>query len=521
MPRLAALLALSLAACGAPIEHEPYEPPAVEPTADAGAPRPDARTETAASPAPEPAPTCEARIEARGLEAPSEAHARFVRCLPEIVVHGRVTPVLFLRWPDEAPRGDAARVAREAIERSRRPHRAVRALLEAHAGDRAFLREVLLSDGYLFARRPDVARALSAEVDLEALFDAPRIVRERDGQLESLSRGDDGYLDPEGAPARLRLHDRVGVELPDAPLGIALEPVRAQTGALRTLPLALGEDAAALTLVFPDGTRRPALVELTEGRTEVACVGGDLDTLQETVAHAARFRTRHARITAAARLMASQRVRFDEPIGEPEGVQEDGRLRQAWWQAYRAGRTEYVYRDVTYPVFADDGEARPPQVCIDFVLDAYDRALDAFYRPAGEAPGREPGGFADVEGLPRRNVSELIRHSATDARVFDRWDVPRRDRVSLSEGRAYARAAGRWAEEVREGDLLVIHGLRLQDGRLHNHAILVLRTEPITGVPMVVADNQGRAHLRSLVGAMRAAPLRAVKQRLRPRFDLL
>jgi hypothetical protein len=45
--------------------------------------------------------------------------------------------------------------------------------------------------------------------------------------------------------------------------------------------------------------------------------------------------------------------------------------------------------------------------------------------------------------------------------------------------------------------------------------VLVLEADPLTGLPMVVADNAGRPRIRSLVTAMRSAPRRAVKHRLR------
>ena len=99
--------------------------------------------------------------------------------------------------------------------------------------------------------------------------------------------------------------------------------------------------------------------------------------------------------------------------------------------------------------------------------------------------------------------------------IFDRYDVPADSRVALAEGPAYAHAIARTADAFREGDALVIYGLRLQDNRMHHHALLVIRTDPMTGVPMVVADNQGRPRFRTLVGAMEAAPLRSIHHRLR------
>lgn len=521
MPRrlLIAILAL-LTACGTPVDYVTPDAGGADAGVDAGA---DASTDAAIDAALEgdagAAPTCEQRIADRGFEAPSAEHDAYVAGLPEVLVHARIDPVLFLRWPDVVERGDEARLTREALASASRPSRALRELVEAHRDNPAFLREVVLSDGYLFAREPRLARALSAEVDLDALFDAPTIFRARDGVVEELVRGEDGYVGVDGRRATLRLNDRVADEL-DAlaqPLGLDLEVVRAQTGALRTIPTGLGADAAAFRLHFPDGTERAGLAELRDGRTEVVCVGGDLDTLEGSLAHARAFAARTARLEEAARTMVRQRVRFDEPVNEPEGVQEDGQLRRAWRRAYFAGQDEYVYRDVAYPVYDREGAARPPQVCIDFVFDSYARALGSFYRGEDARPGREAGelDLEHVPGLPRRSISQLVSYANGEDSIVDRYDVPRRQRVALQEGRAYARAIAGFADEVRAGDVLVIHGLRLQDGNLHYHAVLVLRTEPMTGVPMVVADNQGRPRFRTLAGAMRAAPLRSVKHRLR------
>jgi hypothetical protein len=79
----------------------------------------------------------------------------------------------------------------------------------------------------------------------------------------------------------------------------------------------------------------------------------------------------------------------------------------------------------------------------------------------------------------------------------------------------------READAFREGDALIVHGLRLQDYRRHYHALLVIRTDPMTGVPMRIADNQGRPQFRTLENAMRAAPYRRIVHRLRLDLDAL
>lgn len=494
------------------------------PTADAGpvadASSPSSSPSPSLSPAP---PSCEELLAARALPAPSPRQVAYTDRLPEVLVRTQVDPVLFLRWPDAAPRSARATAFRVELDHAAHPTRALRQFLVAHP-DRGLRREVLLSDGYLFSDRPALAVALSAELELSDLFEGARVYRARDGVVDALDREGDHYVEVDGSVATLRPNDRVSEDdasLAD-PLGLDLEVVRETTGALRTIPTALGEDAAALDLVFPDGSRRPALVALEAGRTEVVCVGGPSETLAATRQDADRFWTRHRALVAAAEALVDESPRFDEPTDEPEGVQQDGQLRLAWVAAYERGDDTFTYGTVEYPVFDGEGRPVPPEVCIDFVFDAWQRGGGTWYRGAAEARGRTHG-VVDLgpANLPRRSLSLLLDSADAEGAVLDRFDVSAEDRVSLSRGAAYAHAIARTADAFREGDALVVYGLRLQDMAYHHHALLVIRTEPVTGVPMLVADNQGRPQFRTLSNAMQAAPLRAIAHRLRLDVDAL
>jgi hypothetical protein len=55
----------------------------------------------------------------------------------------------------------------------------------------------------------------------------------------------------------------------------------------------------------------------------------------------------------------------------------------------------------------------------------------------------------------------------------------------------------------------------------HFHTLLVLETYPLTGIPKVVADNAGKPHIRTLASAMRSAPRRMLKYRLRLNWEWL
>ena len=120
-----------------------------------------------------------------------------------------------------------------------------------------------------------------------------------------------------------------------------------------------------------------------------------------------------------------------------------------------------------------------------------------------------------ISGLFRRNIPSVLAFAEDEETPLSRYDIPRKDWVPLSRHRRFARNLSNHAHAIREGDALIIHGLREQDMEDHFHAVLVLATDPLTGIPMVVGDNQGRPRIGSLHLAMRAAPRRSIKHRLR------
>ncbi len=476
---------------------------------------------TALEPPIQSEPTCEQRIDDRELDPLSERHERYIEALPYVIVRTRVVPVVYLSWP-EATRSERAAQVRSDLEASRRPGKAIRSFLKSRGRDRALVREVFLSQGYLFEEDPSFARAVVLEVSLVNLFDEEVIYRNRGSRIEQLRRVGRGYLDESGQRASLLLNDRVAASREELtrPLHLDLDEVRQQTGALRTIPTALEGSTIALELIFPNGEDRPALVELDDDSVTVSCIGGDASTLEATLAEAQRFWEHHDRVTETAHRIVREQPRFDEPLDEPEGVQEDGQLRLAWREAYLRGYSFFKFREVEYSVFDESGNPTPPQVCVDFIMDTWERATGTWYRPEGESPERVSGrvDFSDFPGFHRRSIANILEYTEREEGPIERYDIPANDRVQLRREVEFARALARQADEIREGDALIIHGLRLQDMRLHYHSVLVLRTDPLTGVPMVVADNQGRPRVGSVVTAMRAAPLRAIKYRLRVDF---
>jgi hypothetical protein len=56
---------------------------------------------------------------------------------------------------------------------------------------------------------------------------------------------------------------------------------------------------------------------------------------------------------------------------------------------------------------------------------------------------------------------------------------------------------------------------------MHYHSFYVVESDPITGMPILLAGNSGRPRLRAWDNVMRSAPLRSIKTRIRPRLEWL
>jgi len=488
--------------------------------------RPDARRETLerAAPAIEgaatavPDPCAAERLTVEG-QPPDPEIAAYYAAVPRIVLRTKLVAVLYASLP--APSGDPRAVAiRSRVDAAgATAERVLRQELEAARGDRALIRAFLLRDGYLFCANPDLAVAMVKALELTDLFDDEIVFRDRGDGVERLRRTEDGYVDGNGARADLLLNDRLArteAEL-SVPRHYDLRSVRAASGADRVTPTVVGGTRAAVRLKYASGWTAAAVLSRRGSRTEVSCIEGEPAEVEAERGKAETLRAWRDRVRGAAALMVAERPGFDEPSDELEGEQEDGALRSEWLKAYTKYQKQFRLRDAEYPVFDRRGNPVPPEVCIDFIFDTWERASGNWYEPRGRRPGRTVGflDFGAFPGLWRRHIPSILEFAARGGPPLERYDLPRHDAVPLRTFGAMADALARNADAFSEGDILVIHGLREEDGEEHYHAVLVLDADPLTGLPMVVADNAGRPRIRSLVSAMRSAPRRAVKHRLR------
>lgn len=480
-----------------------------------------------AAPVPEMVPaeiqSCEEKIKAK-TPVQRNSLKKYWRALPHIVIDTKTTPVQYLKKPEVTREPIARRISNELSKKTRLAQY-LREQIKRYKNDKSMLRRIFLREGYFFDERPRIAHQMVKEIKLTDLFLAPHIFRLRRNRIEKLTLKEGKYIDEDGERAKLFVNDRVSND--DAslypPLHLDANTIKKETGAQRTILDTIFEDGASIILSFPGGEKRPALVSIKDNKTKIDCIGGEPRTLKATMDRARQFWEDHKKIIESAKKIVAERPRFDEPTDELEDIQEDGELRLEWKKAYRSRKKKFLYREVEYDVFDRRGNPIPPQVCVDFIVDTWERAFGTWYTPKGVSPARTDGriDMYALEGVSRRYISSILDHALQDGSPFLRYDIPKRDWVPLEERWKYVKKLAKYTKHFQEGDLLVIHGIREEDMEEHYHTVLVLETDPITGLPTLVADNQGRPRISNLVQAMRAAPKRSIKHRIRLNFEKL
>lgn len=447
-----------------------------------------------------------------------------------VLAHAKSDPVLFVRAPRPDPDQTLeAKLLRGQLERTSSAAYTLHKLYGRFDHRPELARSVLLREGYLYADSPALASALADAVKLRHLFRAPRLVIQRGSRLIHVKKSHGywyEYVDgpDRGHRARLLLFDRVWVKghPPGPPLHRDLEKLAAKRGTTRIRVVRITADSIVARLRY-GGTWVPALL-----RTRGAAVTLDCELVPPKLSarvRAARDNAlRHRRVVAAERRaidqLVEERIPFDEP--KTEHGQQDGNLRPAWRWAYKLGMTLYRFNDDHYRVFDREGRPIPPEVCIDFITDTLDRASGTWWR-------REDAGRERVEGRldfnelgidNRRSVERFIQFAWAHPEWFDVYDLREAERPPFIHrdefyGQIYAHR-----DRYVPGDIVAIYGPR-SDGKMHYHSFYVVRSDPLTGMPILLAGNSGRPRVRSWDNVMRSAPLRSIKTRVRPRLGWL
>lgn len=472
---------------------------------------------------------CAARIERiKGLPALAGAPVYEARRV-ELLGRARSEPVVYLRSPrfeEELPL--RLKLLRDEMKR-RGPLLGIGKLVEQLRHAPEDLRRIFLAEGYVYSESPVEASVLFDVLKLERLFREPelwlargaetfRLKRERGGGY----RHQDGPL--QGTEAALLLGDRVAtsesslsprlhrdvVGLSEAhhPDQIRLEHLTEQgaVGALRYgerwVPAALDDDGVRYNLgclALPPEQR----AEVEAQKAANAQRAGSVQRLREAMA-----------------AMVDERLRFDEPLEEVG--QQDGALRPAWKWAYDHDALTYSFNGVGYQVFDSKGRPHPPQVCIDFVLDAYERASGSWFKGAGEPRQRTRGSidFDATDLRNRRSAAEVVSFASAHPEMFEVWTLRDEERIPFVRRQEFFALLHRNADRLRPGNAVIIHGMKA-DGLAHYHSFVVEAQDPLTGFPHRLVGNAGRPRVQSWEGVMRSAPMRSLRHVLIPRATWL
>jgi len=483
---------------------------------------------------PEPAARCETERQ-RVLQLPALPGApRFEAARTLIFGHAKAEPVLFARAPEWAASDDVAvRRYRRSVERASYPWDVVRSIVPRFLDHPEHGREVLLRDGYLYADTPELAFALVDHVRAQHLFDDERIFIQRGGSTLLATRTEDGkyrYTNgPEaGKTVRLLLLDRVGTGTPKPALHRDF----------RTLAYALHFDAARIVHL----TERQIVADLRYGdtwvRSVLATTGAKVELNCEIASGEAASRLREFRARAAhkqallqplrAAMIASieERIPFDEPL--TEYGQQDGQLRQRWLRAYLDGRDSYRVNGDRYAVFDAQGRPRPPQVCIDFLYDTFERASGTWWQPRGSNRERIHGrvDFGAFTDTTLRRADRFIEVAREDGARFEVHELSTQERVPMFRRQAFFERLTSDALNYQPGDIVVIRGYTpferpWQRRVMHYHTFFIYERDPLSGMPIALVGNPGHPSIRTWFFEGLRTPKRSIWYRVRPRLAWL
>ncbi len=384
------------------------------------------------------------------------------------------------------------------------------------------LRAASLREGYLFAETPGDARLLTTELTLPMLFDEQVVFLQRGATVHELSRqvtrGVARYVHADGQTAEVRFADRVAVDRAElaAPLHLDLAALAAAEGLDRVRPLTRSRPDLVAELEA-GGERAMALLSTDGAAVAVVCVDEATGPRLRAAQQATQGRRLAvAKLTGAVERAIREELPFDRPLGE-KTAEKDGQRRPLWDAAYLRGADSFVAEGGVYPVFDSRGAPHPPEVCMEFIVDSFERATGTWYRSRGDTARERAPGALDLGALGLKNRRGVLAFEAWASAAPELFEVRRftgDERVPF----------GRYAEFVRgvlevgalaPGDVVAIHG-RKRDGLIHQHGILVLRVDPVTGFPFDLADQMKRARRRTWDGIMAEAPLRSLLYRARP-----
>lgn len=450
----------------------------------------------------------------------------------QVLMRAKSEPVVFRREPSfdsNVTSGVRAHQRRLAGDQARE---ASLQLLSQFHGHRAILRQLFLREGYFYADDPSVARQIGVRLSLDRLFDAPRVQVQRGALTKTALRGADGKYSFEGGeagpePAQLLLFDRVyeeGTELGE-PLHIDVREALARNSIDQLRILRITERTLLGEARYDDVWVK-VLFDLHGPEARLNCLL--MKPEEQAEIQAARDRAfRHAAVVRQLRRQIVWQVQAGLPFDEPktERGQQDGELRQRWEDAYFAGKLTYTMNGDKYDVFDKHGHPKTPQVCVDFLTETLERAGGMYYADRGRPPEKVRGtlDFDELLAGERRREAGFRNFARANPSWFSLLDYPIQEAVPYERSQEFFRFLERHERDFEVGDAVIIRGRVAWDhyAEIHSHTFFVYETDPVTGVPILLAGNSGKPRIVTWDAEMTRAPKRRILHRIRPNMSWL
>jgi len=468
---------------------------------------------------------CRERLRLAGLTPTMTGAPRFEAQRAAILARGKAEPILFLsapRFTGEVSPGMQAH--RKRLERPFLQRDTVMGVLRHFDGILPELRQLLLRDGYFYIDDPAAAHELTTRVGVEDLFREPTVKLLRGSREMTLERQDGVYFHADGPMkgdrARLLLLDRVWAsdERLGAPLHVDVRPLAAQLGFEQMRVDHLGETELTVELLF-EQEWVPALLSVEGTSLKLECMLVEPEDDSRVGRARDRSFRRAVAVTALRRAIVDQ-VRMGLPFDEPrhEIGQQDGKLRERWLDAYLRGRTKYRFNDDDYRVFDDLGRPMSPQVCIDFITESLERASGMHFQPRGATPARVRGSldFDQLLGDRRRQELAMREFAREHPDMMQLYDYPQKARIPYEKVNRFFAQLESEKDRLRSGDVVIIRGRAAWDRyeEIHTHTFFIYETDPVSGMPVLLAGNSGKPRLVTWDGEMLRAPKRSIHHRI-------
>lgn len=439
-------------------------------------------------------------------------------------------PMVFVREPTRTP-DELLSPAQGAIARAfdrAPPGVRIGRLVRQYAQQPTILRSLLLPDGYVYASDPHDALALVRSLQFAHAFEEPVIWLQRRDQVHRLERAKVRkttvyrYAEgpSQGQEAQLLFGDRVASSPGDLanPLHRDLRTLARDVGFERAE--ILHRTPAVLIAKLRFGGRWVRAVLAADGaKLNLTCLSEPRATVEE-IERWIRENSHQIRARRAMEATIDAQVREGLPFDRPADAEDhfqDGVLRPLWYDAYRRGQAGFTFDGRSYSVFQSDGSPRPPQVCVDLILDTYERTSGTWFRSREEVPQRVVGRLDfDAHGIKnRRAVLAFGEFAESSPSLFQFARVPGDERIPFARRKEFFAYLLEHADDFGPGHVVAIQG-RKRDGHIHQHAIFVEATDPLTGFPYGLFDQMKKPRRRTWEGIMAEAPARSLYYRARP-----